>query len=79
MNEEFTAFRIDQTLKREFKSRASKEGISIKDAMKEAVEMWLDKKQAQEEAAIKSGTGTIGRYKKNSEKFAADLEALNKK
>ena len=69
-------FLIDTNEKfhREIKARASKEGMTLREAVHEALAMWLNMKLDQETAAQRSGAGIIGRAAADPVKFRAALE-----
>ena len=60
MAEKYLTMRIDETLHMEFKIRAIKEGMTLIEALNEAVQNWLDDKLDQETAALKAGTVKAG-------------------
>ena len=69
----------DPSLHRKFKSAAAIQGMSIKDAVNQALNDWLDKMDYIESGEIISGTGTRGRAARNPEKFLADVAELRNK
>jgi hypothetical protein len=66
MTEKYLTMRIDETLHKELKIRAIKEGMTLIEALNEAVQNWLDEKLDQETAALRAGVGSIGRAKNDS-------------
>jgi hypothetical protein len=78
-NEKLFAFVLDISTAREIKTVAALNGMTVKEAMTEATDDWLEKKWAEHDIAIKSGTGSIGRAAKSPEAYKAALENLRNK
>jgi len=71
-----TSVSCPKSLHQELRIRCAKEGITITAAIIDAVSCYLDKMEDQEAASIKSGTGIIGRSKKDPIVFKSSLAKL---
>ena len=76
MSESVTQFWLDDGLKKDVKIRATIENVTFKKAIHSALYDWLDKFESREAASIAAGTGVIGRFRKDPEKFKQALKDL---
>ena len=77
-NEKLFAFVSNISTIREVKTVAALNSMTVKEAMTEAIDDWIEKKWTEHDAAIKTGTGSIGRAAKNPAAYKAALENLRK-
>jgi hypothetical protein len=77
MAEKYLTMRIDEQLHKEFKIRSVKEGMTLIEALNEAVQDWLDKKLDEESAALAAGTGSLRQSQNKA--YKTEIENLKKK